>query len=56
MEKTQNYMKMLKREVINFPDFLQEQKMKNFMSYYKKNTLNSFKNNIIENLIVLIIN
>ena len=27
---------MLKRELINFPDFLQEYIMKNFMPYYKK--------------------
>ena len=35
-KKAQNYIEMLKRELINFPDFLQEYIMKNFMPYYKK--------------------
>ena len=34
--KAQNYIKMLKRELINFPNFLQEYIMKNFMPNYKK--------------------
>ena len=35
-KKAQNYIEMLKRELINFLDFLQEYIMKNFMHYYKK--------------------
>ena len=35
-EKSPNYIKMLKRELINFPDFLYGYIMKNFMPYYKK--------------------
>ena len=35
-EKSPNYIKMLKRELINFPDFLYGYIMKNFMPNYKK--------------------
>ena len=34
--KAKNYIEMIKRELINFPDFLQEYIMKNFMPNYKK--------------------
>ena len=35
-KKAQNYIEMLKREIINFPEFLQKYIMKNFMPIYKK--------------------
>ena len=35
-KKAQKYIEMLKRELINFPVFLQEYLMKNFVPYYKK--------------------
>ena len=34
--KAKNYIEMIKRELINFPEFLQEYIMKNFMPNYKK--------------------
>ena len=34
--KAKNYIEMLKREIINFPDFLQEYINNNFMPIYKK--------------------
>lgn len=35
-KKAQNYIEMLKRELINFPEFLREYIIKNFMPRYKK--------------------
>ena len=35
-KKAQNYIEMLKREIINFPEFLREYIIKNFMPRYKK--------------------
>ena len=34
--KAKNYIEMIKRELINFPEFLQEYIMKNFMPNYRK--------------------
>ena len=35
-DKARNYIEMLKRELVNFPEFLQEYIINNFMPIYKK--------------------